>query len=562
MEYSLKINNIVVINQEVEISLSGELIDKNINNEFLVEPKVILHFDNGIEDRRIPFVIETDNIVLSDGKCVFFGTYTYYLDLIFWKTRKQKLPFDMYFNMSFSDFYEEKINIELNEAKQDKKYFEVEVASNHYSFKSTRRRNNNILQRILRILKFLFLFIQIPYFEIIYFIKRIVLKKSDDENIIAKKIHKKMKEYLIQIKYKFNKDKKIQPNKITFYSARSDEMQSNIKFVYDKIKDDKTLDIRFLSCTKLIKDMNNKDINELLDACATSKVIILDEYTPQIHLINLKPQTKLIQLWHACGAFKTFGFSRLKKTEGPKQSGKNNRSYDYAIVSSEFCKKFHSEAFGISTNNVIATGIPRTDVFFDEEHKEKVRNDFYNKYTHLKNKKVILFAPTFRGVLKEDAYYPMELFDIKEICENLGNEYAIIIKHHPYIKEKHYIPEEYVDRVIDLSADMNINDLLFVTDIVVTDYSSLVFEASILNLPMIFYAYDLKEYMETRDFYFDYKRDTPGKICYNLQSVIDTIKNEDYNLERVIQFRDIFFDNLDGKSSERVVKLLYKALKS
>ena len=172
-----------------------------------------------------------------------------------------------------------------------------------------------------------------------------------------------------------------------------------------------------------------------------------------------------------------------------------------------------------------------------------------------------MFAPTFRGNLKDDAHYPMDLFDIDQVCETLGDDYAIIIKHHPFITEKHNIPEQYKDRVIDLSENTEINDLLFISDLVITDYSSLVFECSLLNLPMLFYSYDLQAYIKSRDFYFDYKLYVPGKICMNINTLLDSILNEDYCAEKIAPFRDMFFENLDGKSSQRIAALIYKALK-
>ncbi|WP_394325402.1 CDP-glycerol glycerophosphotransferase family protein [Methanobrevibacter arboriphilus] len=76
-------------------------------------------------------------------------------------------------------------------------------------------------------------------------------------------------------------------------------------------------------------------------------------------------------------------------------------------------KRFYSEGFGISDEKVIVTGIPRTDIFFDEEYGEKIINKIYREHPILKNKKVILFAPTFRGEGKDDAYYPKDKFNIE-----------------------------------------------------------------------------------------------------------------------------------------------------
>ena len=109
------------------------------------------------------------------------------------------------------------------------------------------------------------------------------------------------------------------------------------------------------------------------------------------------------------------------------------------------------------------------------------------------------------------------------LYDSLSDDYAIIIKHHPFIQEKHPIPAEYRDRVIDLSENTEINDLLFVSDLVITDYSSLVFESSLLDIPMLFYAYDLQSYIKSRDFYFDFKLYIPGKICTSLYTLLENI---------------------------------------
>ena len=103
-------------------------------------------------------------------------------------------------------------------------------------------------------------------------------------------------------------------------------------------------------------------------------------------------------------------------------------------------------------------------------------------------------------------------------------------------------------------------DLLFVSDLIITDYSSLVFEASIVDVPMLFYAYDLSSYISTRDFYFDFQKYVPGKICGSFGELLKAILEEDFETEKIAAFRDMFFDNLDGKSSQRIADLIYKCL--
>lgn len=591
MDYKIKINSIVVEKQSMTIDLSGEFIDESINSKFLSTPKVILHFDNGEEDRRIPLVIRFRDITYIDGKCMFSGIYTYRLDYLFWKTRGRGLPFTLYFNLNFADFYAEKVPIDVtpDEFVQDKKFFKLEDCGDHFEITSKPERINGYNRKgsivkafdaLLKFITLLFSILLVPMFIIEGLLTFTGFKKMpskiQSENKLVRlasyviyRISRVSRENLtmdgykrslIRRKYKHKRHKAVQPNKITFFSARREEVSGNFEFVYNKLKDDKNLDIQFLFNTKSFRYMTRKEIDDFAEACATSKVIILDEYTPQIHLIDLKPETKIVQLWHACGAFKTFGFTRIGKPKGSPQPTRMHRSYDYVTVSSDYCRKCHSEGFGIATKNIVPTGIARTDIFFDEEYKQNFRNKFYKEYPNFKDKKIILFAPTFRGDIKQTARYPMELFDIHEVCETLGEDYAVIIKHHPFVTEQHPIPDEYKDRVIDLSESTEINDLLFVSDIIISDYSSLVFEASLLNIPMLFYAYDLQAYIKSRDFYFDFKLYIPGKICTSLYTLLQAIKEEDFETEKIERFRNMFFDDLDGKSSERIANLIYKCL--
>ena len=349
-------------------------------------------------------------------------------------------------------------------------------------------------------------------------------------------------------------------NRIAFMSGRRDSMGGNPEFVYNLIKDREDIDFKFL----LFSDPNGhskiKNIREFMHLYATSKVVIVDDYFRLLNTVDKREGVKLFQLWHACGAFKTFGFTRLGKKGGPKQTDSNHRMYDYAIVSSREIEKHYAEGFGLSDECVVATGIPRTDIFMDEAYAKSVRDAFYEKRPQLKDKKILLFAPTFRGNGQMSAYYPLEAFNPAQVYESLGGEYAILIKLHPFCKERFKIDEKYKDFIIDLSEEDELNDLLFVTDLLVTDYSSVVFEASLLNIPMLFYAYDLYEYISSRDFYYDFEGFVPGKIVFSESELVSSIKENDFEKEKVDGFKNKFFDSLDGKSSQRVADLIISQL--
>ena len=351
---------------------------------------------------------------------------------------------------------------------------------------------------------------------------------------------------------------RLKENRITLISNRRNSISGNYESIYAELIKDKNIDIKtvldtkesFISCFKYGYYL------------ASSKVILIDDYIRSVYEIRKRKDNYLIQVWHACGAFKAFGFSRLSKEGCWSQDSRSHRTYDYCLVSSRKVAKHYAEAFGMNVDRVIATGVPRTDIFFDEAYKREIRAKIFSTYPMLKDKKVILFAPTFRGSSKKEGNYPHYRFDYKKIFERLGDEYRIIIKHHPHVNNKPVIEKEYKDRVIDLSKNEELNELLFVTDILITDYSSVIFEAALLDIPMLFYAFDLDEYISRRGFYCEYISFIPGKLVENMDEIIDALMVGDFEADKIIEFKKDFFDDLDGKSGKRASEFIKRLMKN
>ena len=351
---------------------------------------------------------------------------------------------------------------------------------------------------------------------------------------------------------------RLKENRITFISNRRNSISGNYESIYAELIKDKNIEIKtvldtkesFISCFKYGYYL------------ASSKVILIDDYIRSVYEIKKRKDNYLIQVWHACGAFKAFGFSRLSREGCWPQDSRSHRTYDYCLVSSRKVAKHYAEAFGMNVDRVIATGVPRTDIFFDETYKREVRAKIFSTYPMLKDKKVILFAPTFRGSSKKEGNYPHYCFDYKKIFERFGDEYRIIIKHHPHVNNKLVIEDEYKDRVIDLSKNEELNELLFVTDILITDYSSVIFEATLLDIPMLFYAFDLDEYISSRGFYCEYISFIPGKLVENMDEIIDALMVGDFEADKIIEFKQDFFDDLDGKSGKRASDFIKRLMKN
>ena len=203
-------------------------------------------------------------------------------------------------------------------------------------------------------------------------------------------------------------------------------------------------------------------------------------------------------------------------------------------------------------------GIPRTDIFFDEDYKKKTCERVYAEFPGAKEaKRVILYAPTFRGNSAVDAHFPMEKLDFEEwgeLCKRTDS--YLIVKMHPFVQEKINIPEKYRDCIADAAQYREVNDILFITDLLITDYSSIIYEFSLLRRPMLFYAFDQIMYVSTRDFYEPYEDIVPGRIIKRFDQLMEALEKEEYDTDKIEWFIKKNFAYTDGKSTDRVIDLI------
>ena len=349
----------------------------------------------------------------------------------------------------------------------------------------------------------------------------------------------------------FEKAKKnpLEENKILMFTTSRGKLGGNLAAIKKYIDDYK------IKCkVNVFTTVNMPDDNTVAYEMATSKFILVDDFEPVVYVLRLRENQHLVQVWHAMGAFKKFGYSR----KSAEKNSLTHKNYTEAIVSSDEIASIYAEAFGIDEKRVKPVGVPRTDLLFDAEYKELTVNRLYERQPQLKEKKICLFAPTFRGSNVNDAYYPEEFIDIEKLSKSLGDDWAIIIKLHPFIKNKIEIPKSVSDRVFDFGDEREINDILFITDVLVTDYSSVIFENAILNNPSVLYAPDLKEYDAGRGFYFDYNDYSCGVVVESKEDLAAAIKSAGSSNETLERFKKRFVSFCDGNSSKRFVKEILK----
>ena len=278
--------------------------------------------------------------------------------------------------------------------------------------------------------------------------------------------------------------------------------------------------------------------------------------------------TKYIQTWHG---------TPLKKLgvdiENVHMPGTNTHKYkksflleaskwDYLISPNAYSSEIFKRAFGFK-KTIIESGYPRNDILINGNNPTTI-----SKIKHLyrlpSNKKVIMYAPTWRDNQYHDiGKYRFDLqLDLNKMKKYLGEEYVILLRLH-YLVAENVNLEGFQDFVYDCSHHQDIRELYLISDILITDYSSVFFDYAILKRPMIFFAYDIEEYRDNlRGFYFDFESKVPGPIVKTTDELIDEInliRQDGFSpVGKLEAFHKEFCYMEDGKASERVVNALFK----
>ena len=357
---------------------------------------------------------------------------------------------------------------------------------------------------------------------------------------------------------------KVNPNKITIATYRSNDLEGNLAYIANEIQRADTHKQCFVLAKKFDSSPRGKVsyFFHLIRASfhlATSRFFIVDDFYFPIYVVKPRMGSEFVQLWHAAGAFKKFGWSTIGKEFGPSEdylkTVKVHSNYSRVYVSSEKIIPAYAEAFNMSEENIYPLGVPRTDYFYQHDEHKQLKIRFYQQYPQLLGKKILLYAPTFRGKshYQEEFVIPM---DLDLMRRRLGDEYALIIHLHPYMKLHLSGIEQYSDFILHINKGYNIQELLVLADILITDYSSVIFDYSLLKRPIAFIANDLEEYLKERDFYYPYLDFIPGPFFTETTPLINWVNKKGYNMARIEEFQQEFFDYADGKASERIVKHL------
>ena len=336
--------------------------------------------------------------------------------------------------------------------------------------------------------------------------------------------------------------------------------------IISRESDSRTLDVAMLEAELLRRGCDVRVLSKLLTkdkslkalgyaghvlkqeaAILASDVVVLDTYIIPASMLPHRKDTKVVQMWHALGAIKKFGWQTVGKEGGSSERTaklmKMHNGYDYVVCASDITAEHFSEAFRTDRSKIVKYGLPRIDyiksVVSGDRHEDQLER-ILKVYPQLKNdKKTILYAPTFRRG---------KAVDVQRLIDALGpNKYNIVIKLHPLYRGNIERTEGEFDTVIFDEAFSSF-DWLAAADVIISDYSSFVIESTLADKPLYIYAYDLEDYEVNTGLNIDFAGEPISTYVFKdadaLAKAVDKAYASDggYDPDILQAFRDRYID--------------------
>lgn len=356
---------------------------------------------------------------------------------------------------------------------------------------------------------------------------------------------------LFPVFYFLCKFQKLDKNLIIFADSHHETMPNSMTSLYETLLKNENLklvcffdDYQKISALKVLI-CSLKFIKLYAKA---GSVVICDNFLP-VSSCQKRKETKVVQLWHACGAYKKFGYDTLDDIPS-YYKGNVFKNYDLVTVSGQSCVEPFSTAMKQPKGVVQALGIPRTDIYLNREYGEKCKEIFFDIYPQAIGKTIVLWCPTFRGT----ALSPEDL-DFKPILKLqklLGENYLLVTKLHHHTKSK---PDDLFSAKLISTSDM-----LFCADIMISDYSSIFLEWLIFDKPMVFFMPDKDDYSLKRGFYFPLET-LPAPITTGVAELYNAIIEKDSYQNKRSDFAYKHINKCDGSSTRRIADYIMNNLK-
>jgi len=331
--------------------------------------------------------------------------------------------------------------------------------------------------------------------------------------------------------------------------------------IISRESDKKTLDVAMLEAELLSRGVEVRVLSKLLTkekslkavgylghvleqeaAILGSDVVVLDTYCIPASMLPHRKGTKVIQMWHALGAVKKFGWQTVGKEGGSSERTaklmKMHHGYDRVVCASDVTAEYFCEAFRAGRDRIVKLGLPRIDyiksVTAGERHDD-IAAKIRARYPQLKSgKPVILYVPTFRKG---------KAVDVRKLTGALGTDkYDIVVKLHPLYRNGADAAED-ASRGVIYDDDFTSFDWLSVADMIISDYSSLVIESTLADKPLFIYAYDLDEYKANVGLNIDFGSEPIAPYVFaDAASLAEAIDRGGYDMGALRAFRNKYID--------------------
>lgn len=356
-----------------------------------------------------------------------------------------------------------------------------------------------------------------------------------------------MQQIYLPLLYKRYAGKPVEKGLVIFADAHHEDLPFSMRKMYETLQGDPeyknetwVTDFGKMGYGSLLKWLK-----QFMKRYAVAEyAFICDNFLP-VSACTKRPETKVVQLWHSGGLLKKSGYDTTEDIPKMYKGDSVYKNYDLLTVSAPCCVPVFTKTMRLASGVVQATGISRSDYYYDEAWNQANREEFYRKYPEAKGKKVILWAPTFRGNAAMPTLCGME--EIQRVMKETEDHFYWVIKLHPHLEEKG----------MKSNCELPSEKIFAVADLLITDYSSILFDYMAYKKPFLFFAPDFASFDHARGFYVPYDSfpckvvtdgaELPAAIEYELS------ERDPAEIEKCFAYH---MSMCDGKATERILKTI------
>ena len=360
--------------------------------------------------------------------------------------------------------------------------------------------------------------------------------------------------------YRLGRLRRLDPKLVLFATELDSKISDNFLPLMERLRKE-GYDCRFFSITQALPQWKRhvRSLQFIWAYAHARATFLVDSFAP-VNVCKPRPGAAVVQLWHGCGAFKKFGYSAQSQGFGPDSRLLRllpmHRNYTHVCASAPDILFQLAEAFACDPAIIVPWGVPRTDFYFSAANIKDSRQKVIEAFPEIGERKIVLYAPTFRGESLGKARHDGVL-DYDALASALGDDCALLLKPHPQARKRIPQPPPAQTPFAFNAVDLPIETLLCAADLLISDYSSLIFEYSLLGRPMLFFPYDLEDYDRERSFYSPYLRFVPGDLVWDTEDIAAGVRRNlfegKFDPARVRAFREANMSACDRQSAERIL---------